>query len=350
LWVWLTAPTQIVEKPTKAVSIFIVFKNEEKCLPDLLKSLARQQYPPQLLEIIFVDDASSDTSLYLVQNFQQNSPFTVKIFQLNRLPHQVSAKKEAITQYLDKCTSQIILTTDADCTFPETWVATMAAAFTSNQVHLVAGPVLMAPAVNMFSIFQLVDFLSLQAVGAGLILWQKPTLLSAANMAYRKSSFFAVKGYEGNTHISSGDDQYLLFKIRDTFKNSVYFCKNSAAIVSTLPQNSFSGLINQKVRWAGKWAMQSHWTDAAFTLFVFLVQCAKLYSIYGFLNKDFYSITNIWFIFEYVFLAIFLRFYTNSVSLLHIFWCQLVYPIYVIFMAVISLKKGFWWKGKYYKQ
>ena len=51
------------EKPPQtSFSIIVPFRNEEKNLPKLLKSIANLNYPVEKFEIILVDDFSSDAS------------------------------------------------------------------------------------------------------------------------------------------------------------------------------------------------------------------------------------------------------------------------------------------------
>ena len=48
--------------PTTAFTIIVPFRNEEKNLPKLLGSFSKLNYPHELIEIILVDDFSSDLS------------------------------------------------------------------------------------------------------------------------------------------------------------------------------------------------------------------------------------------------------------------------------------------------
>ena len=50
------------EKPVTKFSIIVPFRNEEKNLTKLLRSISNLNYPKELFEIIMVDDFSNDTS------------------------------------------------------------------------------------------------------------------------------------------------------------------------------------------------------------------------------------------------------------------------------------------------
>src|SRR5688500_4395830 len=55
------------------VSLIIPARNEAVNLPRLLAALQKQSYPPQLLEIILVDDFSTDGSSEIVTSFGLNN-------------------------------------------------------------------------------------------------------------------------------------------------------------------------------------------------------------------------------------------------------------------------------------
>ncbi len=63
------------------VSIVITTKNEEKNIENCLQSIQRQRYPLDSMEVIVVDNNSTDATLALVQAFQEkSSPLSVQFF------------------------------------------------------------------------------------------------------------------------------------------------------------------------------------------------------------------------------------------------------------------------------
>ncbi|WP_396176453.1 glycosyltransferase, partial [Flavobacterium sp.] len=50
------------EKPKTAFTIIVPFRNEEKNLSKLLQSISKLNYPYKLIEVILVDDFSTDSS------------------------------------------------------------------------------------------------------------------------------------------------------------------------------------------------------------------------------------------------------------------------------------------------
>src|SRR5690606_32425766 len=64
--------------------------------------------------------------------------------------------------------------------------------------------------------------------------------------------FKTLNGFEGNSEIASGDDVFLLEKAIHHNKRKVQYLKSEHAVVSTVALNSWSNLIEQRVRWAAK--------------------------------------------------------------------------------------------------
>ncbi len=77
-------------------------------------------------------------------------------------------------------------------------------------------------------------------------------LCNGANLAFEKSAFEAVNGYEGKDNMPSGDDVFLMEKIEQKFPGSAGFLKSKNAIIRTSPQKTWRDFINQRTRWASK--------------------------------------------------------------------------------------------------
>ncbi|MDQ3276757.1 MAG: glycosyltransferase, partial [Bacteroidota bacterium] len=58
--------------PSVAVSVIVAARNEAETLPHLLHDLQEQEYPADLLEVIVVDDFSTDTTADLAGDQPQN--------------------------------------------------------------------------------------------------------------------------------------------------------------------------------------------------------------------------------------------------------------------------------------
>lgn len=255
-------------------SIVIPFRNEVENLPRLLISLEKLKYPRQLFEVIFVNDNSEDNSEALIYEAIENSKVSIVLLQNNRI--SASPKKDAITEAIRKSNFEWIVTTDADCSLPVKWLSIFNSFIMENNVVMVCGPVKYKSDDSFIQMFQQLDGLSLQTVTMGSFGLKNPILSNGANLAYSKDDFFKVKGFSGNDHIASGDDIFLLEKMKKMFPEQIHFLKSNDAIVETKPQKDWKDLLNQRVRWASKTSKQQNLTSVLIGILVLFTNISIL--------------------------------------------------------------------------
>jgi cellulose synthase/poly-beta-1,6-N-acetylglucosamine synthase-like glycosyltransferase len=105
----LKAESSLTKAPT--LSIVVPARNEEDTIETGLRSLLKCEYPH--LEIIVVNDRSTDGTLQRVESLSQNHP-EVKILNLQELPENWLGKNHALQRGAEQSTSELILFTDAD--------------------------------------------------------------------------------------------------------------------------------------------------------------------------------------------------------------------------------------------
>jgi cellulose synthase/poly-beta-1,6-N-acetylglucosamine synthase-like glycosyltransferase len=83
-------------------------------------------------------------------------------------------------------------------------------------------------------------------------------MCNGANLAYTKTAFTAVGGFEGIDHIASGDDMLLMGKIQSFFPGRTGYVKDPRVIVSTPYTSGIRAFFNQRIRWASKVSHYQH--------------------------------------------------------------------------------------------
>lgn len=228
-----------------SVSVIVPARNEEKNIRRCIDCVLSQDYPAGRFECIVVDDFSDDATQKIV-----HTEFGGKV-RILQPDDPDGGKKAALETGIRHAGGEIIVTTDADCTMDPKWLSVLVAQFTEN-VHLVAGPVVCNSANGVISRFQELDLLSLMVITAAGIRSGLHYLGNGANLAFRKQVFDEVGGYGGNMQYASGDDLFLIQKVALRFPGSLRFVRSRDAIVSTPPQPSYRAFINQRIRWASK--------------------------------------------------------------------------------------------------
>ncbi|SEI87507.1 Glycosyltransferase involved in cell wall bisynthesis [Azotobacter beijerinckii] len=90
------------------ISIAIATYNGARYLPEQLDSFLRQKKPPH--EVVICDDDSSDSTMAILQSFQKDAPFEVRIEQN---PIRLGYKKN-FEKAISLCTGDIIFLSDQD--------------------------------------------------------------------------------------------------------------------------------------------------------------------------------------------------------------------------------------------
>jgi cellulose synthase/poly-beta-1,6-N-acetylglucosamine synthase-like glycosyltransferase len=235
-------------------SIIIPARNEEKHIGHCIESIYKQQYPADLFEIIVIDDHSSDNTSAIVSALQRKYS-TLKLI---RLADEVKGKllnaykKKAIDTAIPKANGDWIITTDADCHVGDKWLTSYDNFIQQYDPSLVAGPVKFINKGSFLSIFQCLDFMSLQGVTAASVSANKHSMCNGANLAYKKQAFVEVNGFKGIDNIASGDDMLLMHKIKMKFPGKIGYLFTPDAIVSTFPMQDWNSFLNQRIRWASK--------------------------------------------------------------------------------------------------
>lgn len=239
------------QEPQTSFTVIIPFRNESKNLPSLLGSLAKINYPKKLFEVLLVNDDSSDDSVQLIQSFLKEYP-SLPLRILQNEWNSASPKKDAITTAINQSQFDWILTTDADCILPKTWLQTYNTYIIENEPIFIAGLVSYQNKEGFLHQFQQFDWMSLVGVTIGSFGWQKPLLCSGANLGYSKQAFLKVDGFKGNDQVASGDDVFLLHKMQNAYSGKVSFLNAEEAIVTTKSESTWQALYHQRIRWAAK--------------------------------------------------------------------------------------------------
>ncbi len=323
-------------KKTKQVfkfSIVIPFKNEAKNLPRLINSLQKTDYPADAFEIIMIDDHSDDNSYKIVEN-QQN---------ILLIKNKKSGKKQALKTGIAKAQYEWIISIDADCELLPDYLHAVNSFIAQHQPEMILGPVRYFDTDNFLGQFQQFEFLCLQAltmVSAGL---KKPFLANGANLIFRKQSFEAVRGYEGNLDIASGDDVFLLQKFARKFPGKIHFIKSRSAIVKTQSASNWNELIQQKIRWAGKSKNGGQTRSKILGILMMLVHIGLLYAMFNY--QRFYWFIAVKFIVDALCLYQTNRFYRASLLWRYYPLSFVVYPFYLVIVFVLALRGSYRWKN-----
>jgi len=218
------------------VSVLIPFRDEAENLPHLLTSLLAQSYPKELVEFIFIDDHSSDTSTQLLVDY-------------TLVLNEGEGKKAALATGLKQASGELVVTLDADCRYGPKWLETIVNYYEYTRASLLIAPVKIAPADTLWEKFQALEFQSLAASAAGAALGQHPIMCNGANLAFKRSLYNAEDDVFRQAY-ASGDDMFLM-EYAKSKKVAIAYVKSKEAMASTRAV-AWSHFWHQRFRWTSK--------------------------------------------------------------------------------------------------
>jgi biofilm PGA synthesis N-glycosyltransferase PgaC len=327
------------------VSVIVIARNEADNIEACLKSIAEQTYTKELVEILLVDDQSTDKTVEMAANLSIKQ---LKILQNNSL----NGKKQLLSFAISVSEAELIICTDADCQVPKGWINQIVALYVEQDAKFIAAPVQFTYNKMLFQKFQALDFLGMMAITGAGIKGKYLYMCNGANLAYPKAVFQEMGGFEGIDKKASGDDMLLMQKIALRYPNKIYFLKNREAVVITKPAYTLSEFWQQRLRWASKsgdYPQKLATIQLALVwLFIFTLPVTFIFSFFEprlFLVLSFSILLKI--IADYVLLNA-ASTYFNKKNLLTIFlpavFLHCAYILTVGFMAIF--KRKYHWKDR----
>lgn len=340
------------------VSLVIAMRNEASQVEGFFNSLEEQSFPKEYLELVVVNDHSTDNTWTLLERMKTRFP-NLLLLQLQDFLGQeapvLSYKKRALEMGIAHSSGELIVSTDADCRFPTNWLLQMALFYQQKQACFIAAPVRIQSTRSLVSIFQTLDFITLQGITAASVQKKFHALCNGANLAYSRKAYDEVNGFAGIDHLASGDDLLLMQKITEKHPNNVYYFKSKDVTVNTEPVKSWKEFWNQRVRWASKSNHYKDWNIKLVLLLVYLLNlgllAVSLYSLFS--GHHFFLFLMLFvakFLIEYGFVDRVARFFKQENLLLYFFILQPLHVIYMVSAGTMGMIGGFEWKGRKIKK
>ncbi len=336
------------------VSVVVPVRNEAQSVGRLLEDLAGQDYPEGNIEILLVDDHSTDGTPDILRAFVRDRQSCRHI----SLEPSESGKKAALEKGIRDSRYPLILTTDGDCRVPSGWLRSMMAGFSIPEVRMVAGAVHTDPDRGLFQAMQSLELHSLIASSAGSAGLNDPVLCSAANLAFYRADYLKYLEEEANVS-ESGDDIFLMLWLKRKFPRSIRFMASGDSVVRTRPVPGVHSFFMQRLRWSSK---ARHYRDPSTLGTAVLVfgMCALLFALpiafllafllTGKWEPGFIKLFGILFLgkslADLLLLVPYLRHYRKSGLLLYFLPVQMIYFVYVSLTGVIGQFIPYTWKGR----
>jgi glycosyltransferase involved in cell wall biosynthesis len=238
------AKTQKITPKRIPISVIVCAKNEAENVANYIPLLAQQNYPD--FEIVLIDDASSDNTLAIFEEFEKQYP-NVRLVKVKNNEAFWGNKKYALTLGIKAAKKEYLLFTDADC-YPTSkdWILAMSSQFTMQKT-IVLGYGKYEKIPNSF-LNKIIRFETL-LTAIQYFSWAKigyPYMGVGRNLAYKKETFFDVNGFIEHMQVRSGDDDLFINQAANARNTTIAY--TSETFTFSKPKTTFKDWFTQKRR------------------------------------------------------------------------------------------------------
>lgn len=213
-----------------SVSIIIPAYNAQKTIASCLQAVLHQDYP-NILEVIVVDDGSTDRTPQIAKSFQQVKCFSQK----NSGP--ATARNRGIRE----AGGELIAFTDADCLARPDWISLLVRNFSEPKVAVVAGSygIVNKESSLAESIHREIRFRHLH------LMPKFPKSFGSYNFCAGRNILVEVGGFDTGYRFASGEDNDLSYKV---LKAGYKICFDPDAVVDHYHPEHVGGYLKGQFR------------------------------------------------------------------------------------------------------
>jgi len=333
------------------VTLLIAARNEEENITLTIEDILAQDYPKHLLEVIIVDDHSTDRTAEIILSY---APQGIKLLQLNEAQKLNSYKKKAIAEAIKLSTGDLMVATDADCRMGPQWLSSVVSYFETEQPVMISSPVAYFQEKSLFERLQTLEFSYLIGIGASFIGNGRASTCNGANFAYRKDVFYEVGGFTGIDDLASGDDELLLQKVAERYPGRIGFLKEREAIVYTHAKPTLAEFLQQRRRWASKSTKYKDKSVVALAVGIWLFNLSMLVNAcLSFYSISFFQLFGLQLLLKYLFEVAFLlpitTFFKRSGLIGLLVILSPIHIMYFVYVGLIGNTSKYQWKGRVVK-
>lgn len=241
------------------VSVIIPAHNEASVLPRTLQKIFSSNYPKRLMEVIVVDDGSTDGTAKIAKRFP------VKLIR-NKTN---IGKCSSLNIGIENARNEILITTDADTEFEKNTIENLAKHFSDDGVGAVTGFYKAIPMKNIFTNFSLnklktyllvkfqsVEYLTFLLTKKRQAAFDALMVVSGSIGAFRKDVLEKIGGFDSKMLV---EDYEATIRIHKAGYRVV--CEKDAVAWTKPPLDLYS-LFKQRLRWyRGGFQVLSKHTD-----------------------------------------------------------------------------------------
>lgn len=250
------------------VAVIVAARNEAETIAACLSALSRQVYDGYF-EVVVVDDHSTDATAAVAASFAAND----RRVRFLKAPAGLEGKAMALAAGADATRADIIVTTDADCHPPPTWLHGIVSRVRAKRADVLCG-VTVVDGETLTAEVQRLDWLLLFGVAGAASLVGLPITGMGNNMAVTREALDRIGGFAALADTPTED--YELFRRVNALKGFRSRLDPDADLLNvTLPEPSLGAAIAQRKRWARGGLASRAWVRILYAI-IWLAHVAPL--------------------------------------------------------------------------
>ncbi|MEM4195248.1 MAG: glycosyltransferase family 2 protein [Candidatus Anstonellales archaeon] len=220
------------------ISVIVPAYNEEKNLERCVMSVLNADYPKNKIEIIIVDDGSTDRTYKIAKNLQKEHPENIRVFRKKN-----SGKADSVNMGIEKASGEIIATLDADSYITPKAIVKMLPHFKEEGVMAVTAAVKAANREGFLERLQAVEYIYTLFSRKVMEFIDAIYVTPGPFSMFKAELFKKIGGFDRNNIL---EDQEIAMRIQSY--NYKIRSSLDADVYTEVPR-TFGSLLKQRIRW-----------------------------------------------------------------------------------------------------
>ncbi len=229
------------------VTVLVAARNEEHNIVKCISSLKKSDYPKDKLQIILINDNSTDNTEELTFSETKGSSEFLVLNTKNYKSSVLKGKVNALSYGISESKGSLYLMTDADCEVPSSWVMETVRNFDSD-TGLICGFTKIDYDNSLFAKLQSLDWIYLQSLASASSGINSELSCIGNNLTVSADAYKEIGGYE-KLKFSVTEDLALMRRIKAEKRYKIKYPIDEKCLVKTNPCADLKELYRQKKRW-----------------------------------------------------------------------------------------------------
>ncbi len=220
------------------ISVIVPAYNEERNLERCVLSVINADYPKNKIEIIIVDDGSTDRTYEIAKKLERKYPKIIKVYKKKN-----SGKADSVNKGIEKAAGEIIATLDADSYITPKAIEKMLPYFKEERVMAVTAAVKAGNREGILEKLQAVEYIYTLFSRKVMEIIEAIYVTPGPFSMFRAELFREIGGFDRNNIL---EDQEMAMRIQSY--NYKIRSSLDADVYTEVPK-TFGSLLKQRIRW-----------------------------------------------------------------------------------------------------